>query len=118
VRLAFLWLEAFALTCAVEAPIAAPLLRCAEPRLARRLLTVLVANLTTHPLVWFFFVRLGLPYWQGATAGELWAFGFEIVVYRLALETATWRRCALVSVLANGASMTVGLILVSLGLLR
>ena len=35
-----------------------PLLRAAEPRVARRLAALLLVNLATHPLVWFLFPGL------------------------------------------------------------
>ena len=95
-----LWLEAFVLTLAGEEAIALPLLRSVERSIARRAMAVLIANLSTHPLVWFFFTRLGLSYVLGASVAEVWAFGFEIVVYRVIFPEAPWRRCALASVAA------------------
>jgi hypothetical protein len=47
------WLRAFALTVAVEAVVATPLVGRAESRIGRRLAVVLLVNLATHPLVWF-----------------------------------------------------------------
>ncbi len=113
-----LWLEGFGVTLAVETAIAVPLLRAIEPSLGRRAMAVLIANLSTHPLVWFFFMRLGLSYRVGASAAEAWAFGFEILVYRVIFPSAPWKRCTLASVGANSGSLLVGLVLVRLGLLR
>jgi hypothetical protein len=118
VRFTTLWLEGFGLTVAVEEAIALPLLRRVEPSVVRRAMAVFIANLSTHPLVWFFFTRLGLAYWVGASAAESWAFGFEIVVYRVIFPQASWRRCAATSVAANAGSFLLGLVLVRLGLLR
>jgi hypothetical protein len=117
-RGATLWLEAFGLTVAIEEAILLPLLRSVEPSLLRRVMAVLIANLSTHPLVWFFFTRLGLSYATGAFVAEAWAFGFEIVVYRVIFARASWARCALASVAANTGSLVLGLILAHLGFLR
>ena len=81
--LATLWLRGFGLTLAVEEGIAVPLLAAVEPSRVRRILAVLIANLATHPLVWFFFTRLGWSWTMVTWVAEAWAFGFEIVVYRV-----------------------------------
>ena len=115
---ALLWLRGFALTLAVEQAIAVPLLASVDRSRLRRASAVLIANLTTHPLVWFFFLRIG---WQRTTAiwvAEVWAFGFEIVVYRVVFSAATWRRCMLVSVAANTGSFLLGFAAIELGLYR
>ncbi len=115
---ALLWIRAFSLTLAVEEPIAVPLLRPVERSTIRRVTGVLLANLATHPLVWFFFPHLGWA-WQNATfAAEVWAFGFEIIAYRCIFARATWVRCALLSIAANGGSFLLGLVVAKWGWLR
>jgi len=52
------WLRAFALTLLAEIPIATPLLSTVDRGVARRIAIVVVANLATHPLVWFLFPGL------------------------------------------------------------
>jgi len=115
---AALWLEGFGLTVALEEAVAIPLLRPVEPSLGRRAMAVLIANLTTHPLVWFFFTRLGWPWVLGATAAEVWAFGFEIIAYKVIFPRATWTRCAATSVAANMTSFLAGLLAVEWGMFR
>jgi hypothetical protein len=54
------WARAFALTVAVELAVAPLLLRPGEASLARRLATVFVAQLASHPVVWFVLPELAL----------------------------------------------------------
>jgi len=115
---ALLWLQGFGLTLAVEEVVAVPLLGKVEASLVRRALAVLVANLATHPLVWFFFPYLGWSWTQMACGAEAWAFGFEIVAYRLIFPEASWRRCTIVSLAANAGSLLVGLFAARWGLLH
>src|SRR4051812_40955612 len=82
-NLATLWLRGFGLTLAIELCIAVPLLAAVEPSRVRRVLAVLIANLATHPLVWFFFTRLGWSWTMVSWVAEAWAFGFEILTYRV-----------------------------------
>jgi hypothetical protein len=114
---ATLWLRGFALTIATEQLVAVPLLRSVEPSLPRRMGAVLVANVATHPLVWFFFPHLGWSWTWVTLVSESWAFGFEVFVYA-SIFPGHWRRAALVSACANGASYLLGLVAVPLGLLR
>jgi hypothetical protein len=117
VSLATLWLRGFGLTLAVEEAIAVPLLAPAESSRVRRVLAVLVANLATHPLVWFFFPRLGWSWTAVMWGAEAWAFSFEIIAYCVVFPNATWRRCTLVSVAANTGSFVLGLVVAKWGLL-
>ena len=116
--LALLWLRGFGLTIAIEESIAVPLLAPVEPGRVRRVLAVLLANLSTHPLVWFFFTRVGWSWAVGIWVAEAWAFGFEIVAYRVIFANASWKRCALVSVSANGVSYLLGLLAARWGFFR
>jgi hypothetical protein len=105
------WLRAFGLTLLVEIPIAVTLLGRVEPKLARRIWVVVVANLATHPLVWFLFP--GLAAGRAARIGlsEAWAIIAELAIYRLVWPSLQLRRAAVVSLAANGASVAVGLAL-------
>jgi hypothetical protein len=114
--LATLWLRGFALTLATEELVAVPLLREVEPSLARRMGAVLVANVATHPLVWFFFPHLGWSWTWVTLVAEAWAFGFEVFVYAL-ISPRRVGRALLVSGCANLASYLLGLLAVRLGVL-
>jgi hypothetical protein len=113
-----LWLRAFALTVAIETSIAVPLLGPVEPSKLRRVMAVLVVNLATHPLVWFFFPHLGWPYPRVLWTSEIWAFGFEIIAYKVIFSRATWRHCVTVSVAANLGSFLFGFVADAWGWLR
>lgn len=115
------WARAFLLTVLVETPIAVALLREAEPRLARRVPAVLIANLATHPSVWFVFPALGLGDAASTFASEMFAVLVEAALYALLFGDALRARgrspalaCAGVSALANGASYAAGLALYAL----
>ena len=103
------WLRAFALTVAVELVVAVPLLAPAEPRRGRRVATVALANLATHPLVWFAFPGLALGTTTRVLSSELWAVAGEAAIYLLVWPAAHRRRVVLVSLVANAASVMAGL---------
>ena len=103
------WFAAFVLTLAIEVPIVAWLLRPAESSLARRLGLAVLANLATHPAVWYVISQLLLVGTLEYTlVAEGWAVAVETVFYIVALRGLDPRRAVLVAVLANGASFAVG----------
>jgi hypothetical protein len=104
------WLRAFALTLIMEVLVAVPLLAPAEPRLARRTAVVAVANLSTHPLVWFLFPGLTLSSCARLAISEVWAVTAELAIYLLVWPVLRFRRAASVSLAANGASFLLGLV--------
>jgi hypothetical protein len=105
------WLRVFALTLAVEALVATPLLGRAESRMARRLAAVLLVNLATHPLVWFLIPGLAARHTIRVVLSEAWAFGAEWAGYLVVWPALGARRAAVISLLANGASFAAGVIL-------
>jgi hypothetical protein len=105
------WLRAFSLTLAIEALVAAPLLRRAEPRIGRRLAAVVLVNLATHPLVWFLFPGLAARHAIRLLLSEAWAFGAEAAGYLVVWPALGVRRAVVVSLLANGVSFGAGLVL-------
>lgn len=103
------WFAAFLLTLAVEAPIAAFLLRDAEPDRIRLGLFIVFANLATHPLVWYVISQVLLVGTPGyALTAETWAIAGEAVFYGTAIRGLSVRRAVAVAVAANAGSFLVG----------
>jgi hypothetical protein len=86
----------------------------AGPR-ARRLLLVALANLASHPAVWFVFPELGLSYAGWLALAEAWAVSIEALAYGVLLPGTGARRALVVSLAANAASFAAGLGLRALG---
>ncbi|WP_438008452.1 hypothetical protein WME89_06930 [Sorangium sp. So ce321] len=105
------WSRAFAVTLLVELAVATPLLGPAEPSRWRRAALVAVANVASHPAVWFIFPALALGATTRLALSELWAVLLELGVYRLALRDLPALRAVAASALANGASLGLGLLL-------
>jgi hypothetical protein len=105
------WLRAFGLTLAVEAIVAGPMLRRGDASPGRCVAAVFFANLTTHPLVWFLVPGIAVSYAARLGISEAGAVALEAGVYLLIWPGLGSRRALLVSLLANGASLAVGLVL-------
>lgn len=105
------WARAFVFTLLVEFAVAVPLLGAAEPSRARRAALVAVANVASHPAVWFILPALALSATARLALSELWAVLLELGVYRLALRDLAVLRAVAASALANGASLGLGLLL-------
>jgi hypothetical protein len=102
------WLHAFLLTTGVELAVAVPLL-APGGSLPRRAATVCLAQLATHPAVWFIWPLFAWPHSTYLLVAETFALLTEAVVYRLVFERLTWSRALAASALANAASVVVGL---------
>ena len=102
------WLVAFLVTVASELVVAVPLLGPVGSR-ARRIAAVCLAQLATHPSVWFIWPLLGLPRPLVLLVADGFAVVIESLIYRLSFERLAWSRCFASSALANGASVIVGL---------
>ena len=102
------------LTELLEVPVVVAVTRGLPLPAWRRAAIAGFASLATHPIVWWVIPELGLGEPLRLGACEAWAFGAELVFYRLVLDGLTWRRAALASGLANGLSFGVGLVLWSL----
>jgi hypothetical protein len=118
------WVTAFAITITVEVAAAVPLLATSGVGRWRRAAIVVLANLATHPLVWFVFPHLGLAGDVRLAASELFAVAVEAAAYVLFWPTTAGSRGPTravavrsfgTSALANGASLAVGLTLRMLG---
>ncbi len=103
------WFAAFVITLACELPVAAVLLRRAEPDLARRCLVVLVANLATHPIVWYVITQVVLVGTiEYTVVAETWAVAAEAAVLAIAIRGLPLRTALAVSVAANATSFVAG----------
>ena len=106
------WFAAFVLTLAVELPVVLLLLRRWEPDLARLAVLVVIANLATHPAVWFVFTQLlDAGTTEYTLVAEAWAVGIEAVCYAVTIPGLGARRAIAVAFVANGASWLVGWVL-------
>jgi hypothetical protein len=102
------WMRFFAFTVIVEALVAFPMLGATDKSSARRIGAILVANLTTHPLVFFFFARVMHDRTAMTIVAESWALLAETGVYALIFSSMKGSRALTVSALANAASFIVG----------
>lgn len=112
------WLRFFAFTFVVEALVAFPLLKTVEKSAARKILAILVANLVTHPLVFFFFARVIQHRSTMTVVAESWAVLGEAVVYALVFPQMERIKAFGVSAVANGVSFVLGSVLVHASILR
>lgn len=105
------WFRAFVLTLLVELLVLTPVLSKQDRKVGRCVATVTLAQVTSHPLVWFVIPVFGLPYLAYTCVAELWAVVVEAALYRLGYPSLTVTRAGLLSLAANAASVIVGLIL-------
>lgn len=103
------WLRYFSITLVLEAMVVLGMQRRA---LLRTTLVLLVANLATHPVVWFVFARAGLSRTALTLVAESWAVAIETLVYALALPVPRARALAL-SAFANAVSFFAGTVVVA-----
>jgi hypothetical protein len=102
------WLIAFVLTLGTELLVAVPLL-APGGSLPRRIAAVSLAQLATHPAVWFIWPLFGWSRPVYLLCAEGFALCAEALIYRLIFERLAWSRALAASALANGASVLVGL---------
>jgi hypothetical protein len=103
------WFAAFVVTIAVEAPIVVWLLRGMERDLVRLGIVIVMANLATHPAVWYVFTQLLLVGTVGyIIVAEVWAMAAEAILYWAAIRGLSMRRAVAISVIANLASFAAG----------
>ena len=98
---ALAWLSAFAFTQLVEVPIYRRAFACS-------FLAAFGASAVTHPIVWFaIFPFLDASYVVKTCVAELFAWSVEAAYFAWALRRS---RALLVSLLANSASVALGLL--------
>lgn len=103
------WSRAFLLTWVVELLVAVPLLGQNERRV-RRAAAVTLAQLASHPPVWFILPAWGWPRPVFLLVAESWAIAVELALYVLVFGQP-WLRAFGIAALANGASLGAGLLL-------
>lgn len=96
---------ALALTIGIEAPLLLLLLRPAPEQRAQVLLTGILINGFTHPLVWTAIERR----WMTWTVAELFAFTAEAILIRLLLKPS-WPMAIVASLCANAVTAAFGLL--------
>jgi hypothetical protein len=101
------YLFAFVLTLVVELVVAVPILAPGGSRW-RRAAVVVVAQMATHPSVWFFWPQFGWPRPVYLLVAESFALVTELLIYRLMFPKLPWSRALAASALANGASVLLG----------
>jgi len=109
------WVTAFAITITVEVAVAVPLLAATGVGLLRRAALVVLANLATHPLVWFAFPQLGLFGNERLAEAAAYALFWPMTAASPAPGKSVALRSFGTSAVANGASLTAGLTLRALG---
>jgi hypothetical protein len=101
------FLYAFAVTLVTELAVAV-LVLAPGGQLSRRVAAVAVAQLATHPAVWFFWPLFGWPRPVYLLVAEGFALVIETLIYRLVLQRLPWTRALAASALANAASLALG----------
>ena len=105
------WFTAFVVTVVTEGPIVWWFARGREASVLRVGAAVLLANLASHPAVWFIFTQLLLVGTVTYTlTTEAWAVIVEAVLYALALRGVGPRRALAASLVANVVSSLVGVL--------
>lgn len=104
------WLRAFAATLILEIPVVVWLTRDIGMSVGRRIGIGVLANLATHPAVWFIIPQFGLGDGGTLAVGESWAVVIETGAYFLTFNVSVLRALG-ISALANGCSYAIGLVL-------
>ena len=103
------WSRAFFLTLTIEAPIV--LVGLVRTPVPRRVSTFLVANLISHPLLWFVFPRFN-PYAVWLGVAEALVIAIEWQIFWLCFKSSYSRSYLfLVALCANTTSTLIGLAL-------
>jgi hypothetical protein len=107
------WALAFAATLLMELLVAVPLLRQVGATWTRRAAAVTLANLASHPLVWFVLPR-AVARSDFPILAEAWAVAAEAAVYALVFPAGGLTRAVGVSAVANAASFVGGFLVEAL----
>lgn len=116
------FLQAFSLTFLIETAILYLLLRNSKHYTKKQIIFVsFVANALTHPIVWFVFPSLALPFSLASGFGfgyllqtlfsEMFAFLVEAGVFVLLFPKLPMRQALFLSLICNAVSFLAGLVL-------
>ena len=106
-----IWFKAFVLTVAIEVPLVVALTASGEQPFRKRVGIAVLAQVVTHPLVWFLFPFLpGMSRFTTLTLSELWAWLGEAALYALTRLAPSTLRAVAISAFANAASLAIGFI--------
>jgi hypothetical protein len=102
------WKRAFLVTLMIELPVVCLLLK--ELPLRARVVTVLLANGISHPLLWFLMPR-SEPFYLALAIGEVGVVGIELAVYRSLIgKDARFASVMEIVLIANVLSCGIGLL--------
>ncbi len=106
------WHLAFLLTLVLEVPVYVLMTRGAVPAWHGALAGIL-CSAVTHPLLWFIWTRViaTIGYVPYVVSGELLVAATETGILFLVCRPLRWGRALLASLMANGFSFGVGLLL-------
>jgi hypothetical protein len=103
------WFAAFALTVIVEAPFVLYAARRHGVDWVRGAVILVLANLATHPVLWYVIPQVVVPRTtQFVAVGEGWAIAAETACYWAVIPGMRARSALAVALLANVASFGVG----------
>lgn len=116
-----LWIRAFAFTLVVEVPLfvlvakwgRSPSVRAPLFRIA---LAGAAGTVLTHPMLWFVWPRVVSNYTAYIASGELMVAAIETVTFYGIARPISLKRAGLASLVANGASFGLGMLVQALGL--
>jgi hypothetical protein len=105
------WFRAFLLTQAIEIGVAGKLFQTKNIPWKRSIGVIAIANLASHPAVWFVFPELGFSHIPTFVGMELWAWLSETVIYKIIFPTLLWKHSLVIALIANATSLGLGLLL-------
>jgi len=103
------WARAFAWTLALEEGVVLTMTRRDPQSAGKRAALVALANLCTHPAVWFIIPLLFASEVPRVVACETWAVVIEAIFYALTMNMSAARALG-VSAIANAVSFGVGIV--------
>lgn len=104
------FLQAYALTLAVESIVLYGLLKGKYP-IVEIVKNSILASTITLPFVWFVFPLSRFPWFYVTAASEIFAVVIETGVYRIGFRKISWEQASVCSLICNTLSFSIGLAL-------